>query len=1027
MNSHVISVASHKIWLLVMGVLCSFGASFAQASPSNDLLELSVEAQIYSAPNEAMGVDEALILFRQNKVLPNEGLHFGVFSGVQWIYLRIHNRSPAAQEFYLQGSYASVEYLDLYRIGQSPLTPEAHGISIPAAQRKTQHPFPLLRFDLPADTEREYLIRAQNLGQIPLGFDLLSPSELEIKRVHSHLYHGIFYGLLVVAILVSLITWISFKENYLLVFFLLLITELWFISIGDGYFRLIVAPHAGAAEIRAFLMSSLGGMLVFSLALTNSFLDIPKTQPKLAQFTYFLSAAIVLTTLWVVLGAKANGSMLALALVCVATMLVATVIGIKNRVPAAPYFAFAFLSIELAAAAQAMKFLRITEPLERLEDVDIWLHFGFGAEALLLVFALSGRLRNLVIQKQKAQEALIAQEREQVTTLARLDRLKDEFLANTTHELNTPLFGMLGLLENLQTTAAERLTPTERRQIDLATATGQRLTHLIKDILDFSALKNNKLTLRPKTFNLSLLSDFVLSLLRPLVGVKPLELELIKPSQPLWVVADENRLQQILFNLVGNSLKFTHQGKITLELSQDEEFAWVRVRDTGVGIPNSNWNRLFEPYNQEHPEVVSQLGGSGLGLSITLKLIELQGGRLEMQSKPGEGTCFAFCLPLGSPALVEKPQLEVPLAEPSLEPVQKTNNQGPQILVVDDEPGNLSLLNDLLNAQGYRPVLMPGGPEALEWIEENRPDLVLLDLMMPFANGFEVCREIRRHYNAEELPVLLLSGRNAPESLQDAFAAGVNDYIGKPIMGQELMARISLHLRIRENHSLQSRVKLLGAVQEDLAQSHSGLREALEHTSEPVLLLNEHLTPYFINQQARRLLGLKDEERPLLSSLFEGANEVRQVAEQTPTEGQVVALQKTRLKGSQAHLSLARLAKGQWMLNIHQNSEERQDRKLEFRELLVKVMQQSLDLWERASGQNKFDLAERSGIWRIYQDEGRLRTRILDKYCSLKTLPKYPRYMDVLRTALFVLSECPESNAQTNELRENLEALQLLV
>ncbi len=419
----------------------------------------------------------------------------------------------------------------------------------------------------------------------------------------------------------------------------------------------------------------------------------------------------------------------------------------------------------------------------------------------------------------------LEQERLVADQLRRVDRLKDEFLANTSHELRTPLNGIIGLAESLIDGAAGRLPAKATADLAMIVSSGRRLANLVNDILDFSQLKHKQLELHLKPIHMQGLTEVVLNLCQPLVGQKPVQLvNRLSPELPP-VMADENRVQQIMVNLVGNAIKFTEQGQVEVlaevianqagnpgEIGVTDQLA-ITVADTGIGIPADSLERIFESFEQADGSAAREYGGTGLGLSITRQLVEMHGGAIQVESSPGQGARFTFTLPLaqGQPltsqemAATVAPKVIGPLTSPidtqPLEPAlpRLAGPNGTTILVVDDEPVNQHVLANYLGLKNYTIVQAMNGIEALKLIESKlTPDLVLLDVMMPRMSGFDVCRTLREKYSAIELPILILTAKNRPDDLVAGLEAGANDYIAKPFDKRELLARVDTLLRLKE-------------------------------------------------------------------------------------------------------------------------------------------------------------------------------------------------------------------------------------
>jgi two-component system sensor histidine kinase ChiS len=399
--------------------------------------------------------------------------------------------------------------------------------------------------------------------------------------------------------------------------------------------------------------------------------------------------------------------------------------------------------------------------------------------------------------------------------LEKLDKLKDEFLANTSHELRTPLNGIIGLSEALLDGTAGDLPEAANTNLSLVVACGKRLANLVNDILDISKLSHQNIELQIQSVSLREIVSIVINIVQPLIEQKTLELvNAISPDLPL-VAADENRLQQIFYNLIGNAIKFTQTG--TIEISaipdQDHQTIFVTVADTGIGIPADKIDQIFLSFEQGDGSMARTYGGTGLGLTVTKKLVELHGGSISVTSKVDEGSQFTFTLPIAQDQ--EKSQVSQPSANlPAISaPVNaQTEEELPfnidnlKILIVDDDPINLRVLVNLLSLQKYAIKQAMNGFEALEIIEQGfKPDLILLDVMMPKMTGYEVTQRLRKQFLANELPIIMLTAKNQVEDLVEGLSAGANDYLTKPIAKHELLARIKTQINLAKINEAYSR------------------------------------------------------------------------------------------------------------------------------------------------------------------------------------------------------------------------------
>lgn len=466
-----------------------------------------------------------------------------------------------------------------------------------------------------------------------------------------------------------------------------------------------------------------------------------------------------------------------------------------------------------------------------------WAYALYGCVLLLFLYWLTRVSRIKLYYEQKKLE----QERLLVKRLTDLDKLKDEFLANTSHELRTPLNGIIGLAESLIDGATGELAPKTRYNLAMIVASGNRLASLVDDILDFAKLKNKGLVLRKKALDLHVLVDIVLTLSQPLVAKKPMHFVNRVPADLPPVYADEDRLMQIFYNLIGNAAKFTDRGSIIISAEADDDVITVHVIDTGIGIPADKLTDIFSSFQQVEGTSDRMQGGTGLGLPITRQLVELHGGEMTVESLFGQGSRFSFTLPLGampdhvadSAPTEEANSHSLPAyghlltsVDNSVQPVlaTATGNQE-HILIVDDDPINRQVLVNYLAMRNYRVTEASSGEEAIKLVEQGeRVDLVLLDIMMPRLSGYQTCKILRESHPAHELPIILLTARRQMSDLVMGFDVGANDFLTKPIAKEELLARVATHLQLRDvTRNLDSKV---AERTEELHLKNEGLREA---------------------------------------------------------------------------------------------------------------------------------------------------------------------------------------------------------
>ncbi|MBK8398892.1 MAG: response regulator [Leptospiraceae bacterium] len=391
--------------------------------------------------------------------------------------------------------------------------------------------------------------------------------------------------------------------------------------------------------------------------------------------------------------------------------------------------------------------------------------------------------------------------------LEKLDKLKDEFLSNTSHELKTPLNGIIGIAESMIDGATGKLQKESVKNLKMISDSGKRLSNLVNDILDFSKLKNHEIIIQQKPVDLRSLADMVLLLSRHLLNGKKIELINGIPENSPAILGDENRIQQILINLIGNAVKFTDSGEIKIHTqNKTEKELIVIISDTGIGIPEEKFGSIFQSFEQVDASISREYGGTGLGLSITKTLIELHGGKIWVESEVGNGSNFFFTLPISEERIPAKKSEEIsirPLEDNQIyaEDFSRVYSESEinlriKILIVDDEPVNIQVLENYLNLAKYGVLKAQNGEEALSILKREEVGLILLDIMMPKLSGYEVCKTIRQTNSSGNLPVIMLTAKNMVSDLVYGFECGANDYLAKPFQKEELLTRIKTHIQI---------------------------------------------------------------------------------------------------------------------------------------------------------------------------------------------------------------------------------------
>lgn len=412
-----------------------------------------------------------------------------------------------------------------------------------------------------------------------------------------------------------------------------------------------------------------------------------------------------------------------------------------------------------------------------------------------------------------------------ITQFAKVARLKDEFLASMSHELRTPLNSILGMTEALQDEVYGDVTPRQRKALTAIDASGRHLLSLINDILDLAKIESGQVELSYSTVDVESLCHSTLRLVQPTAEKKRITLTATLDPAVKTMQADGRRLKQILLNLLSNAVKFTPEaGAIKLEISGQqaaEPVVQFVVSDTGVGIPQEAIGHLFQPFIQVDSSLSRQYDGTGLGLALVYRMVEMHGGTVVVASEVGKGSRFTVTLPWRTagelpPLSYEEPPTELsgkngavvkvdavglatPLSTPTLGPARLAETSRlPLILLAEDNPITVKAVSDFLRYKGYQVETASDGAQALTMAQALHPALILMDMQMPSMDGLEATRRLRADQMLAAIPVIAFTAMAMPNDQARCAAAGVDAYLSKPVSLSHLQSTIERFLRVDE-------------------------------------------------------------------------------------------------------------------------------------------------------------------------------------------------------------------------------------
>ena len=420
--------------------------------------------------------------------------------------------------------------------------------------------------------------------------------------------------------------------------------------------------------------------------------------------------------------------------------------------------------------------------------------------------AMTENLRNEVEErKQVAEELLVARD-----TAEAASQSKSEFLANMSHEIRTPLTAIIGGAEYLEESV---LSADQSSCIDMIHQAGNNLLVLTSDLIDLARIEAGHLELLPERFNVAAMMKSIIQMLSRTAQGKGLELSLnMADNLPEFLLGDQLRLQQVLVNLVGNAIKFTAEGSVQVSTTvgsivDDVVPITFVVRDTGIGIEPGKIDKIFETFTQADSSITRQYGGSGLGLTISRRLVEAMGGHLKVESKLGVGSSFYFTLRLrlmkedGNHDEVEKPN---GMDEKNSHVISRTGegNALPLVLLVDDALENRELIRLQLKK---KPIVLHeavNGSEALDMFEQNEYVLILMDIQMPIMDGYtatRLMRDFEQRTGRAKTPIVALTAHLSDTDVHADIEAGFDDHIAKPFKKEALYRCLERYLDERQN------------------------------------------------------------------------------------------------------------------------------------------------------------------------------------------------------------------------------------
>jgi len=778
------------ILLFAVWPLCASAVVFDEHTR---MLPLGQAMQVFEDVRGDATIDEVTssalqASFRQHdKPVLNAGYSRSVF----WLRLDLEYRPQrpdglgGPQPWLLELAYPPLDRLDLYlpdAQGRFQLA-QRTGDSLPFASRQIKHHNYLFELDLqPQQPQRVYL-RLQSQGSIQAPLSLWAPNAYLEEQPARIYVLGIIYGVLLVMLIYNLFIFLSVRDASYLYYILYIASfGLYQVSVNGAGIEYFWPDNPWWANTATPFL--IGSAALFGCQFARSFLHTSEHSPWVDRTLLLLMASGVGVMILALTVSYALSLRLAtyLALLFTVVVFVAGVLAWLRGMRVARYFIIAWSAFLLGGAINSLMVLGY------LPNMFLTMYasqLGSALEVGLLSLALADRInamkeeRTRILQDSGRKLEALNQE------LANSNRLKDEFLATVTHELRTPMNGVIGSLELMQTLSLD----AELAQYQKTAASSARdMMRMVNDILALGELQAGKLYPRREPFSLRGLLDGLRAQYAARAEDKGLRFVLeLDESLPDTLEGDAGKLAQSLGYLLDNAVKFTAQGEIRLRVRRAGTLAdslplSIEVIDTGVGFKVPQEAALYQRFHQLDGSMTREYGGLGIGLAICRQLVDLQGGSLSHESQPGQGSRFQLQVPLALPLPLAAQPAPVPRAPAA---VARRAEQC-TVLVVEDNAINQLVTRGMLLKLGYRVRTADNGAEALEVLRREPVDAVLLDCQMPVMDGFATCRALRNLPGCAELPVLAITAHSHSGDREHCLAAGMSDYLAKPVKFEAL-------------------------------------------------------------------------------------------------------------------------------------------------------------------------------------------------------------------------------------------------
>lgn len=860
--------------------------------PESQQAAVAPYIEYYEDPSTALSIEDMLDPAFAVNFLPyrNENLNFGVTTSAFWF--RFDLDWSEAQDINKVLEFGPPKIvsgiarggIDVFAIGDDGQITWRYSLGTHSDDRELK----TLRRGFALNVDRtlgnQFYLRVTSARPLRLPITLWDSNIFHQQQIKADTMLGWQYGILFAMMFYNLFLFATIREASYLHYVFMIASQAAFILLDSKHLRYLLNQEyesVWAVDISERMIYCL--LVITGLLFQRSLLRIPNFNPRLDRVILgFVAAAAFVALLAFIPDEKPNQYSLIFLLTLVIPLGFYSNYDAIRRGDSTAVMHMIAMGVFLTGTVVLMM-LQLLPGFPDNSFTRNAYEIGLVSQAILMSLSLALRYNQIKREKEDAQQLAI-------NNLVRSEQVKDDLLANVSHELRTPLYGINGLAETAQTEINSETFDRDlvARNLELIRVSGDRLTKLVNDLLDFSAARDEATYVKFKPVDLNSVITLVMAVCRPLIGDKDVTLRAEVDEDLPLVAGDEDRLQQILVNLTSNAIKFTYSGEVVISAQLTSDYnVTVKVRDTGIGIHETDHKTIFNTFEKLSSQNMNATG-IGLGLSLAKRMVEMHRSELKVESELDMGSTFSFNLrvSLDQTRAIKSPDINKQMIRRAdfladankIEEIPKLRSeQETTILVVDDDEINRVVMGQQL--EEYNVVKCSNGLDALTLIDEEKPDLVLLDLMMPGLNGYEVCQKLRQKYNQIELPIILVTAKNHLEDLTQGFRTGANDYLAKPFHNEELRSRVENQLRLsmlhrisEDNVKLRAQIESYAEADTELRASRLRLQQVLETIQAGFLAFELPGTIFTLNQRAAELLGTDRDtllERDITSLLTE--------------------------------------------------------------------------------------------------------------------------------------------------------------